>query len=195
MSQAPRLPFIDEHPDDPVVAEVFDRLRKRWAGGPILHLYRLLGWAPGLLPAWADFAHALRFKTAVSPALRELMIVRSGQLQGCEYEWKHHWPAALEAGVPLAQLHALDDWRGNTLFTPADQAVLALAEETAVGTGASAETLDRLKAALPHQQVAELVVIAGFYAAVGRIVNSLQVPLEPGHETWTPRDETAPGAG
>ena len=34
-------------------------------------------------------------------------------------------------------------------------------------------------------------IIAGFYAAVGRIVNSFDIELEPGYESLTPRDESA----
>ena len=186
-----QLPFVPEDSDDPRVREVFDRMRKRWPGAPVLHLYRVLAWAPGLLTPWADFASALRFKTATHAALRELMIVRAGQLMDCEYEWKHHWPAALEAGVLEQKLLALTHWQDSPLFGPAEKAVLALAEDTACGLGASTQTMAELKAQLPNEQVAELVIIAGFYAAVGRIVNSFDIELERGYESLTPRDETA----
>lgn len=185
-----RLPFVSDEPADPRLKEAFDKLRKRWQGAPVLHLYRLLGWAPGMLPAWMEFAHALRFKTVSSAGLRELMVVRSGQVQEAEYEWKHHWAAALEEGVPLEKLESLTDWRASALYDPAERAVLALAEETGAGRGASEATMEALKAALPYEQVAELVIIAGFYAGVGRIINSFDVPLEPGFETMTPRDDT-----
>ena len=185
-----RLPFVPEEPDDPRVQEVFDRLRRRWQGAPVLHLYRLIGWAPGLLGPWMDFAHAMRFKTAAPAALRELMVVRSGLLLGAEYEWKHHWVAAREEGVSEEKLHALDQWRTSDLFDAAERAVLALADDTAHGAGASQETMDALKALLPNEQVVELVMIAGFYAGVARVVNSLGVPIEPGFETMAPRDET-----
>lgn len=186
-----QLPLISEDSDDPRVQEVFARMRKRWPGAPVLHLYRMLAWAPGLLTPWADFASALRFKTVTPPGLRELMIVRSGQLMECEYEWKHHWPAALEAGVPEQKLLALAQWRDSSLFEPAERAALLLAEDTARGVGASRQTMEELKARLPNEQVAELVIIAGFYAAVGRIVNSFDIELETGYESLTPRDETA----
>jgi alkylhydroperoxidase family enzyme len=186
---SPRLPFVPEEPADPRVQEVFERMRKRWQGAPVLHLYRLLGWAPSLIGPWMDFAHALRFKTAVAPLLRELMVVRIGQLAQAEYEWKHHWPAAREAGASEAQLQALEAWQGSSLFDDGQRAVLALAEDTGRGHGASKATMDALKAQLPPEQVVELVVIAGFYAGVSRVANSLQVPLEPGFESMTPRDE------
>ena len=101
-----RLPFVSEEPADPVVRDVFERLRRRWKGAPVLHLYRLIAWAPGLLPPWMDFGHAMRFKTAAPAGLRELMVVRSGRLLRAEYEWQHHWAAALEEGVSEEKLLA-----------------------------------------------------------------------------------------
>jgi 4-carboxymuconolactone decarboxylase len=185
-----RLPFVSEEPADPVVRDVFERLRRRWKGAPVLHLYRLIAWAPGLLPPWMDFGHAMRFKTAAPAGLRELMVVRSGRLLRAEYEWQHHWAAALEEGVSEEKLLALDDWRASSLFDAAERAVLALADDTAVGTGASEETMRNLQQHLSTQQVAEMVVMACYYSCVGRVVNSLGVPLEPGFESMTPRDET-----
>lgn len=185
-----RLPFVAEQPEDARVRDVFERLRRRWQGAPVLHLYRLIAWAPGLLAPWMEFAHALRFKTSTPALLRELMIVRSGQLTQAEYEWKHHWVAAREEGVSEQKLQALDEWPHSSLFDDNERAVLSLAEDTARGLGASEATMTALKARFPNEQVVELVMTAGFYAGVARIVNSLGVPLEPGFESMTPRDET-----
>ncbi|NYT26157.1 carboxymuconolactone decarboxylase family protein [Alcaligenaceae bacterium] len=185
-----RLPFVPENPDDPRVKAVFDQLQERWKDAPILHLYRLIGWAPGLLAPWMGFAHAIRFKTVVPAALREIMVVRSGMLLGAEYEWKHHWVAALEEGVPEEKLLALNEWRNSSLYSDAERAVLALADDTAHGTGASQETMDALKALLTTEQLTELVIMAGFYSGVARVINSLGVPLEAGYESMMPQDET-----
>lgn len=184
-----RLPFVSDEPADPRLKEAFERLRNRWGGAPVLHLYRLLGWAPGLLPAWMEFAHALRFKTVSAAALRELMIVRSGQVQNAEYEWKHHWVAALKEGVPLEKLESLENWRESPLYDSTERAVLELAEETGINRGASESTMNALKATLTYEQVVELVVIAGFYAGVGRIINSFEVPLEAEFETMIPHND------
>lgn len=180
-----RLPYV---PEDPALRATFERLRQRWPGAPVLHLYRLLGWAPGLVGPWQKFAQALRFRVAAPAALRELMVVRSGQLLGADYEWQHHWVAALDAGITEGQLQALPTWRDSPLFDARERAVLALADDTALGTGASEQTVNTLWSLFPTQEVAELIVIAGFYAGVGRIVNSFGVPLEPGFESMLPRE-------
>jgi alkylhydroperoxidase family enzyme len=154
----------------------------------VLHLYRLLGWAPRLVGPWLDFASALRFRVDAKASLRELLIVRSGRLLGAEYEWKHHWTLALEAGVSESKLQALDDWRTNTMFDASERAVLGLADETALGAGATETTMRELATHFSKQEIIELVVTAGYYAGVSRIINSLAVPLEDGHESMSPRD-------
>lgn len=184
-----RIPYVPDPAPSAAVQEVFERLRRRWQGAPVLNLYRLLGWSPGLVGPWLDFSSALRFKLAISPQLRELMIVRSGQLLGADYEWKHHWAIALEEGVPEQKLQALPAWQTSGLFDDAERAVLALADDTAHGAGASEATMRALAAHFPKDEVMEFVVTAGFYAGVARIINSLQVPLEPGFEAMTPRDD------
>ncbi|MGH8766245.1 MAG: carboxymuconolactone decarboxylase family protein [Burkholderiales bacterium] len=188
-NSAPRLPYVPEQPQDPRVGEVFARLRKQWQGAPVLNLYRLLGWAPGLVGPWLEFGRALRFQVSASAKLRELLVVRSGQLLDAEYEWKHHWVAAKDAGVTDEKLHALSDWKASALFDAEERAVLALADETAQGRGASEETLRVLKSLFPNEQVVELVIVAGFYAGVARIVNSLSVPIESGFESMVPRQD------
>lgn len=183
-----RLPYVPDPAPSAVVQEVFESLRRRWQGAPVLHLYRLLGWSPGLVGPWLDFSSALRFKLSISPQLRELLIVRSGQLLAAEYEWKHHWVIALEEGVSVEKLQALQEWQTSALFEPAERAVLALADDTAQGAGASEATMRALTEYFTNDEVVEFVVIAGFYAGVARIINSLQVPLESGFETMTPRE-------
>ena len=184
----PRLPLVSDTPENPELAAAFARLRERWQGAPVLHLYRMLGWAPRLVEPWLDFASAMRFRVDSPASLRELLIVRSGQLLDAEYEWKHHWTLALEAGVPEEKLRALEDWKSSGLFNASERAVLALADETSVGAGATETTMRELAAHFSEQEIVELVITAGYYAGVGRIINSLAVPLEEGHETMSPRD-------
>lgn len=188
VSARARIPYVPGVPADPRVQAVFERLRQRWQGAPVLNLYRLIGWAPGLVGPWLEFSSALRFRVTTPAHLRELMIVRSGQVLGAEYEWKHHWTIAREAGVPEEKLHALAAWRTSALFDPAERALLALADETAAGSGASDSTMRELASRYSNEEVVEFVMTAGFYAGVARIINSLAVPLEADHESMTPRD-------
>ena len=50
---------------------------------------------------------ALRAREHCPPRLRELAVLRLAQLAGSAYEWSHHRPMALDAGVTADQAAAL----------------------------------------------------------------------------------------
>ncbi|MEM1314840.1 MAG: carboxymuconolactone decarboxylase family protein [Pseudomonadota bacterium] len=175
-----RIGMTDAERNDPRVQEAFAFVKGNWDEIPAL--YDALGAAPGMLKAWIDFAWTLRLEAKTDRALRELIILRGAQVAGAVYEWAHHLDMALEAGVGQAKLDALKTWRGSDLFSPAERAALAMAEEVAEGPGASAETLEALKARFTQEQVAELVLTASFYVCVARVLTSLGVEVEPSYQ-------------
>ena len=179
-----RIPLLPDHPQDPVAAALFDKVRA--ALGPdhaLPNLYRVLGTAPALFAGWLAFAWPLRTDAKTPRQLRELMILRGAQLTGTAYEWAHHLPMALQAGVPDAQIDGLADWRTpGPLFNAQERAVLRLAEEVTNGPAASAESIAQLKACgFDDAAVVELVLTASFYVCVGRFLQSMDVELEPGY--------------
>jgi alkylhydroperoxidase family enzyme len=173
----PRLPMLPEEPPDPALAAMFDEVRAR--GIPVPNLYRIIGHSPLMLRAWLDFAWPLRLQPKTPRRLRELLILRGAQISGAHYEWVHHVPMALTAGVLQAQIDALADWATSPLFSEKERAVLRLAEEVTRGPGASADCID----ALAHSgfgpgAIVELTLTASFYVCVSRFLQSMDVPLE-----------------
>ncbi len=179
----PRVPLLPEQPQDPAARALFDQVRR--AKGPAFHmphLYRVLGTAPAMFKAWLDFAWPLRADAKTPRTLRELLILRGAQVSGAGYEWAHHVPMALEAGVPQAQIDALADWQRSERFDLRERAVLQLADEVTRGPGACAATLEQLKAqGFDDEAVVELVLTASFYVCVSRFLQSMDVELEPGY--------------
>lgn len=174
------LPMVPEESSDPIVAPVFERLKKRW--GTVLHLYRILAWSPELVASWSAFAWSLRFDLKASRKLRELMIIRVASLLGAKYEYQHHLHMALDEGVTPMQVDNLNDWQHSTLFGDDERAVLSLADDLALTPGASPETMAHLRSRFSERDCLELVVTGSFYCGVARIVNSTQVTLEADHE-------------
>ena len=66
----------------------------------------------------------LRHDTRTSRALRELVILRGGQLMRSEYEWAQHLPMARKPGVRDAQISALANWRTSAEFDEREKAAL-----------------------------------------------------------------------
>jgi alkylhydroperoxidase family enzyme len=106
--------------------------------------------------------------------MRELMILRSAQIHGADYQWDDHVRMALDAGVSEAEIKALDSWRASPLFDPATRAALALTEQMIEGT-VDEDTLKQLAAYFDATERVELIVTAGFYCMVPRVLDALRL--------------------
>lgn len=172
------LPMVPVEPEDPALAEMFAEVRAR--GWRVPNLYRVLGHAPQMLRAWLDFAWPLRLDAQAERRIRELLILRGAQVSGTRYEWVHHVPMALDAGVTQAQIDALDDrWESSSSFSGPEKAVLRLADEVTRGPGASAACIGALREqGFSDKEITELTLTASFYVCVSRFLLSMDVPLE-----------------
>jgi len=176
------LPMVAESSDNPVVAAVFERLKRRW--GTVLNLYRVLAWSPELVRAWAAFASSLRFEMSVSRKLRELLVIRIAALLKAGYEYEHHLQMARGEGITEEQVAALYEWKDSGLFDKSERVVLALADDLALKPGASRETMAALQMIFSERDCIELLVTGSFYCGVAKIINSAQVELESDHASF-----------
>lgn len=92
--------------------------RIRGARGRISPLYTVLLNSPELASGWEQLFTAIRQKTSVPPALRELVILRVAVLNGAEYEFEAHVPHARAAGMSEESIERLrrDDVEGFSLL-------------------------------------------------------------------------------
>ena len=106
------------------------------------------------------------------------MILHGARLSETAFEWAHHVPLALKAGVEQAEIDELRDGRIPKTVSDPERIALRVAEEITVGPEASAACIDALKAHYSETEIVELVLTASFYVCVGRTLKSLDVPLE-----------------
>lgn len=172
-----RVEMIPGEPADPTVRAMFEEVRARGVAVP--NLYRVLGHAPQMLRAWLDFAWPLRLQATTSRRIRELLILRGAQVSDTHYEWVHHVPMALAAGVTQAQIDALAAWEHSELFSAQEKAVLRLAEEVTRGPAASPACIAALQQhRFSEAEIVELTLTASFYVCVARFLQSMDVDLE-----------------
>jgi len=143
-------------------------------------LYRALANQPEILTGWIELAWRLCQHCATPRRLRELMIVRGAQVAGCEYELRNHKDLALANGVTAAELEFLPEWRLSSTFSSGERAALALAEAMLAGDVPD-DVLADLEIHFSPQERVELIVTAGFYAMVPRVVSAFRLPLEKRH--------------
>ena len=118
---------------------------------------------------------------------QELVSLRASQINGCGWCADMHTKEAAAAGETAARLHLVATWREATVFTEAEQAALALAEE---GTrladahhGVSDETWAQVRKHYDDDQIAALVALVALINAANRlavIVRQQGGPYEPG---------------
>jgi AhpD family alkylhydroperoxidase len=127
----------------------------------------------------ADFAKRFANTSMVidrSPlpkSTQELVSLRASQINGCGWCVDMHTKEAAAAGEAAVRLHLVAAWRESTVFTEAEQAALALAEE---GTrladahqGVSDETWAQVRKHYDDDQTAALVALVALINAANRL--------------------------
>jgi len=95
------------------------------------------------------------------PILEELIRVRTSQINGCAYCIQMHTKSALQQGETHERLFLLSAWKQSSLFTPEEQAVLALTEEVTQisNDGVSDTTYKQLEEHFDRKQIAQLIML------------------------------------
>ena len=173
-----KLPWSTHRPALPLVeldGSIGERVRA--LGARQVNLYRSLANAPELLPAWIDWAWALRESCGTPRALRELMILRTAVVMRSEYEWVQHVAMARAAGVQEDKIQAIAAWQSSRLFEPVERAALMLADGMLTGHVTDA-VHDELARHFTDAERVELILTAGFYTMVPRVLDACRVPVE-----------------
>jgi len=166
-----RLPYADLGPlqGHPLIERIVS------TRGSMTHVYRMLLHSPVLTEGWYPFVTAVRTQLKLSGALRELVILRVGQLNGADYEVQKHTPVALAEGLTQAQVDTLADWKNSSHFDARERAVLALIDGMTVNIQVPEATIADLREFLDNQEVVELVVTVGAYNMVSRVLAALDI--------------------
>jgi len=94
---------------------------------------------------------------------QELVRLRASQINGCGYCTDMHTKDALAAGEDAQRLLLVAAWRDATVFTEAERAALALAEEGTrladAATGISDEVWQAVRKHYDDEQVAALIAV------------------------------------
>ena len=164
-------------PTDPVVADVFERLSKGTVG--VVNIHRTIAASPDVFAAFIGLAHALRFKTQIGAAARELAILRVLELHHGHYEIGHHTKMAIAAGASEAQAKgATAAQLDPELYDDAQRAVLRYAEAFAIGTGVPPHVALALEQHLDNRQRVELTMTLALYVGLAHLTCSLDVPVD-----------------
>jgi AhpD family alkylhydroperoxidase len=105
--------------------------------------------------------------------VQELVNLRASQINGCGWCVDIHTKELAAAGESDVRIHLVAAWRHATVFTDAERAALALAEEGTrladSGSGVSDETWAKVREHYDDDQVVALVAVVALINATNRL--------------------------
>jgi len=168
-----------EQPDSDDLKDMYGRLAQAGPGPGVLNIFKTVAHNPKLLRDWVRMATPLLMGgLTLSPRLRELAILRVGQVSGSEYEFGQHISIAKAAGVSYEEMAALKDYGESDCFSDLERAVIAYTDACArLGAGAADRARD-LKRWLSDRELLELSFCIGHWGMLARVLVPLEVELD-----------------
>ena len=174
-----RVPLLDRDDLAPTERAVYDRLQAS-RGVPTGNIWRAIANAPNLLDRILSLADELRHGVTIEKRFRELGVLMVGLVANSQYEFDHHWNAALKAGLAREKLEALGQFETSPLFDDAERAVLRYAKEMTAAGEVQDATWDALRTHFDDRQATEITITIAWYNCVVRIL----LPLKIENEAW-----------
>jgi AhpD family alkylhydroperoxidase len=147
--------------------------------GKLHNLYRLLLNSPPVAQGWLDFLTAIRQKTSISPAIRELSILRIAVINRADYEFFSHTPFALAAGLTQQQIDAIAQWESSKLFSEVQRAVLLYTDSMTRDVHVPDDVFEQVHPHFNDRGMTELTATIAAYNLVSRFLEALHVDPEP----------------
>ena len=110
-------------------------------------------------------------ESTLPTSLQQLIQLRVAQLNGCGFCVDLHMKEGIEAGESLVRLGLVTAWQHTTVFTGAERAALALADEgTLLGErGVTDETWAAVREHFDDDQIGALVMVVSLINAATRM--------------------------
>jgi uncharacterized peroxidase-related enzyme len=170
----PRIPAIAYEQADPTAKQIFDHYQKE--RGNVPNMFRTVAHRPEILRTMIAHFRAVMETGTVGAKLKELVIVRTSQINQCEYCLNSHTQLAHRHGWSEEQIADLANFRTRTDFNEREKAALELAErETLESTGINDEFWTRLRQDFDEGEIIELAAAIGLFNYFNRFNNSLKM--------------------
>src|SRR5262249_48863451 len=170
-----RRPALTQ-PLDPILQDLFDK--RQAMGGAIIKLQLTSGHAPKFTRAAGAMALTIRLETSTPRPLIELVIFRTAQIVGSDYELNQHAPFMKMCHYSNEQIAAVSDWRRSKLFDDKQRALLGYVEQMANGGNVDDLTFAEFSRFFTPQQIVEISYTVGSYYSTGLLTKALKIQPE-----------------
>lgn len=151
-----------------------------------INLHRVLVNSPNGARSFIQLVQWIRHRSCLDPRLRELAILQVGYLTRCAYEYSHHIKIGCDFGVSSDDIRAIvaETTGKESGLAELDRAVLRAAREMTNDLKISGETFAVLQGYLDNEGIVDLVMTIAFYNGVVRLLESLEIDVEPEYQTY-----------
>ena len=191
-----RISKVERNAVSVETAALFDKVFAQ--RGNVPNMFRVMAHRPEIFSTMqAHFAAVLNTGT-VPTKLKELIIVRTSQVNETPYCLASHTKLARKLGWNDDQLAHLADWATRSDFTPAEKAALRLAETVTRNAHAlTDEQFAELRSHYSEGEIVELLCAIGLFNYFNRFNDALQMePTKPGEggpeQCAAPAEEAGP---
>jgi uncharacterized peroxidase-related enzyme len=150
--------------------------------GNVPNMFRVMAHRPEIFATMQAHFSAVLTTGTLPARLKELIIVRTSQVNETPYCLASHTILAKNLGWTGEQLTHLADWPRREDFTPAEKAALRLAETvTRDANAVSDEQFAELRGFYSEGEIVELLCAIGLFNYFNRFNNALKMePTKPG---------------
>ncbi len=143
--------------------------------GNISPLYQILLNAPEIAQGWEALLTAIRNRNSLSPAIREMIILRVAVLNRANYEFDAHAPHAIKAGMSQEKIESLKDSTISDVFDEKECLILRLTDVMTQDIQVPDTVFDQVRPYFNDQEILELVATISAYNMVSRLLNALHI--------------------
>jgi 4-carboxymuconolactone decarboxylase len=175
----PRIPLVSEASMTDAQRRVHDAMMSGPRRSPPVGPLAAAMHRPDLAEKWSDLGLVLRFNSSFPPRLREFVILLTGRLWDCQFEWYSHEAEARKAGLSARSIETLRHG-GSTFEAQDEQAIHDYATELLRRHHASDATYQRILAAHGTAGIVELTALIGYYSMVALTLNAHEIGVPDG---------------
>ena len=177
---AERVTRLDRNEVGPDLATLYDKIFAQ--RGNVPNMFRTMAHRPEIFSTMMAHFGAVLNTGTVPTKLKELIIVRTSQINDTPYCLASHTILARGLGWTAEQLDNLAAWQSREDFTAAEKAALRLAEVvTRDANSLSDEQFQELRSFYDDGEIVELLCSIGLFNYFNRFNNALRMPAtQPG---------------
>ena len=169
-----RISRLDRGEVTPEMAALYDKVFA--LRGNVPNMFRVMAHRPEIFSTMQAHFGAVLNTGTLSTKLKELIIVRTSQVNETPYCLASHTILAEKLGWSGDQLAHLADWQQREDFTPAEKSALRLAETvTRDAHAVSDEQFAELRGFYSEGEIVELLCAIGLFNYFNRFNNALKM--------------------